>query len=44
MLTGDVMYDTETMSLIEDIVNYIVGTMFVEPFFRWMVGDLVLWR
>ena len=37
------VWTTETLSLIEDVVNYVVGSKYVEPFFRWVAGDLMLW-
>jgi hypothetical protein len=42
-LIGQAMWSLETMNLIEDVVNYVLGTNYCEPFFRWVVGDLVLW-
>jgi hypothetical protein len=35
--------ETEKMSVVEDVVNLVLGTRFVEPFLRMMAGELVLW-
>merc|ERR1712224_977564 len=43
---GDIdisVVETEKMSVVEDVVNLVVGTRFVEPFLRMVAGDLVLW-
>jgi hypothetical protein len=34
------IWNIEIISLVEDIVNYVLGTEYVEPFFRWVVGEL----
>ena len=35
--------ETEKASLVEDVVNLVLGTRFVEPFLRKAAGGLVLW-
>jgi hypothetical protein len=37
------IWETEFICLAEDVVNYILGTEYVEPFLRYVAGDLILW-